>query len=427
MMSVAQSAARAWPSDPSAASDIDPSTRFVARQPIFDRQQEVFGYELLFRSSWSNVYDHTDGDAASAQILNQTLNIHGLANLTGGGRAFINFTRSMMINVDYGMLPPESTVIELLEDVERDDGLVAACRKLKDAGYMLALDDVVYDARYDQLIDLADIVKIDFMQTTAAQRRDMIGQFKRLGVCLLAEKVETHEAFREATESGYAYVQGFFFAHPQIVSGRDVPVSDHNHLLFLSEISRPKLDFDRLERIVKQDVSLSTKLLRYLNSAALGVPNQITSIRQALALLGERPLRRWASLVLLSRLAKGKPSELIVATLIRARFCELISAHTGDGDGQFEAFLVGMLSTIDVMLGRPAEQLLEEMPIPDGVKSAHLDDQTHLGTILGLAIACERADTQRLTELWHALSLTESLVAEAHRAAIVWAQQVYRD
>jgi EAL and modified HD-GYP domain-containing signal transduction protein len=398
---------------------------FVARQPIFDRQNEVVAYELLFRGSRANHYTGTDADSASFTTLNNALHLIGLDALTGGRRAFINFTRRLLIEEAYTLLPPSIGVIELLENVEPDKPVVDACRRAKEAGYTLALDDFVFGEQYRELLTLADIVKIDYLNTSEAERERWGKLAQHYNVDLLAEKVETHETLQHAHRFGYSLFQGYFFCRPEVHEAVDLQAGHNSYLRFLQELNTPELDYDRLEEVIKQDTSLCYKLLRYLNSAALGLRQKVTSIHQGLALMGEQPLRKWGSLVALTGLAENKPAELITSCLVRARFCEQLADATSQGHRRDELFIMGLVSRLNAVMNRPIRELLEQLPLEDEVRDALLGRRTGLGRIYNLVRACERGDWDRVIALSDQLELDHDHVAHQYRQALEWADQVF--
>src|SRR5262249_556531 len=221
-------------------------------------------------------------------------------------------------------LPPGRFVLELLETLRPDAETMAACVEAKRAGYGLALDDFVGQAELTEFLPNVDVLKVDFRQADAGKRRELAERFKSRGLKLLAEKIETEADFAAACALGFTQFQGFFFCKPEMVSRRDIPMSKLVHMQFLSELNGPAIDFVRMEQVIKQDVGLSVKLLRYLKAAAFGWRSEITSIRHALALLGERAFRRWASVLVLAELSADRPAELLTTCLVRARFCELL-------------------------------------------------------------------------------------------------------
>jgi len=207
---------------PDSAQDNDSDLKFIARQPILDKRQRVYAYELLFRSSLQNYFDHSDGDQATSQVIANSFLLFGIDSITGGGKAFINFTRNLLVQDSALSLPRESTVVEILETVEPEEEVLAACRRLKKRGFLLALDDFVYHARFQPLVDLADIIKVDFMVSGPEERREMAEAFIPQGKKMLAEKVETRQEHRQALDMGYSLFQGYFFSEPILVSRKDI-------------------------------------------------------------------------------------------------------------------------------------------------------------------------------------------------------------
>ena len=398
---------------------------FVARQPIFDRRRKVVAYELLFRSGMQNFFDYHDADVAASRVIDGSLLGFGLDKLTAGKRAFINFTRSVLINQLYALLPPRYAVVELLETVEPDDEVVEACQQLKDQGYTLALDDFVFDPKFRPLIALADVIKVDFLLSDSNQRRELAGHLRGEDVELLAEKVETHEDFTEAMELGYKYFQGYFFCKPEIVRRREIPGFKLNYLRFIQEVNRLDMDFDRLEVIIKQELSLSVKLLRYLNSAWFGWRHEVDSIRHAVRLLGERQIKKWASLVAMTGMGEDKPAELVVTSLVRARFCESLGGLVGLKHRELELFLMGLLSLMDALMDRPLEEAFEGMSVSADVRAALLGGRSPLRPVYDIVEAYERGEWERLTAVVTELGVTESVIAQLYADSVEWADGAF--
>lgn len=405
-------------------SDPNYQMAFVGRQPIFDTKKEVVAYELLFRSGSANANMAGQGDEVTTTVMNNSLSLIGLDTLTGGKKAFVNMTRGLLLSGDYCVLPSESTVIELLENVRPDPEVIAACRKLKSAGYTLALDDLTSTEGYEPLLELADIIKVDFMGVDPSERGMLAQSLSAYDAMLLAEKVETHEEFEEAVQQGYGMLQGYFLSKPQIIAAKDVPGMKHVQIQLLIEVNRPGIDFDKLEDLVKTDVSLSSKLLRYLNSASFGVRNKISSVKQALVMLGIQPVKKWATLVCMSNISQDKPDELMITSLVRARFCENLAEDAGLKNRQFDAFMMGMLSILDVLMGRPIDELLEPMPLANDVKATLTGEQTALTDLYQLAVSCEQVDGTHVTEFADRAHLDICRVYETYRESLVWADQV---
>ena len=398
-----------------------PGTRFVARQPILTRDENVFGYELLFRDGVLDYFHCADGEAASRSTLDSSM-LMGLDVLCGNRRAFVNCTREVLLKDYITLLPPQQTVVEVLETVEPDDLVISACQRLKEKGYLIALDDFVGNDPRLPLTDLADILKVDLRRTTASERLMLVKRYGPWRCRLLAEKVETREEFLAAREAGFVYFQGYFFRRPEMMVTREIPANRLNYLRMMEAVSRPELDNNVIENLVKGEASVCYRLLRYLNSAAFAFQSEIHSVRHALSLMGERETRRWVRLVATLAAGQQKSDELVVMALVRARFCELLSPKIQHGDS--DLFLLGLLSLIDVMLEVPMAQVLEKVPVDHETKSVLLGGASRLRPLYQLMLARESGDWENSAELARQLQLNESTVAETYWHAMQWARQV---
>jgi EAL and modified HD-GYP domain-containing signal transduction protein len=393
---------------------------FVARQPIFDRHRKVVAYELLFRSGLQNAFGNADPTKASRQMLDTTLLGFGLDALIGDKFGYFNATRDVLVNQHWSLLPRERTVIEVLETVEPDAEVVAACQAAKTGGYRLALDDFVFRPDYEALLKLTDVVKVDFLATRGAERQQLAQQFVPRGITMLAEKVENYEEYQAGLDAGYELFQGYFFCKPEMVTGKDVPAVKSNLLRLIQEINRPDVDFDNLERIIKSEVALSVRLLRYLRSAGFGWRHDIESIGQALRVLGESNTRKWASLVALTMIGEDKPAELITTSLVRAQLCEQLGIEANLPDRQSDLFLAGLLSTLDALLDKPMGEILSQLAITDEIRSALSGGDTALGETLQLAVSYDRADWERVAQLAPRMALPAPVLPIAYRHAVEW-------
>ena len=299
-------------------------TRFVARQPIFDRKLHVVGYELLFRDGVENCFSGTDVDAACRSTLDSSW-LMGFDILCSGALAFVNCTRQALLRGYATLLPSNSTVVEVLETVPPEAEILSACRALKSSGYLIALDDFVPNDAREPLVEVADIIKLELPATPRREWLKMVEYYETRGVRMLAEKVETQQEFAATQKAGFTYFQGYFFQKPVILATIEVPASQLHYLRMMQEAHKPELKWEELETLVKQEPSLCYRLLRYLNSPAFGFRNEIRSVRHALTILGEREIRKWVSVVAALALGKGKPGELVQTALLRAHFGELIS------------------------------------------------------------------------------------------------------
>ncbi len=399
--------------------------KFVARQPIFDPHQKVYAFELLFRSGMDNFFDASDPDQASTSVIVDSLLLMGMEKLTGGDRAFINCTRNVLIKGYAALLPKDKVVVEILESVEPDDEVVGACLRLKRAGFMLALDDFIYEERLEPLLPLIDFVKVDFRKTTEMDRRALVEKLSPRGIKMVAEKVETRSELQQASEMGYSYFQGYFFSKPEIVVAQDIPGYKLNYLRVLQAVNQPEINLVELENIIKLEASLTYKLLRYLNSAFFGFRTEIRSIHHALALLGEEELKKWASLIAMAAMGADKPPELVVSVIVRAVFCESLAPRIGMMNRSNDLFLLGMMSLIDAVLDRPLPEILEKMPISHEVKEALLGVENRFRDVYETVIAYEAADWRSFAEKARKLNLDEETVPDLYLKSVEWAKNTF--
>lgn len=394
--------------------------RYVARQPIFDRHEQVFGYELLFREGLENAF-HGDADQASRATLDRSL-LMGLDILCDGRRAFVNCTRDTLLKGLVTLLPSSTTVVEILESVLPDAEIIAVCRGLKEAGYTLALDDYVADDRREKLTEFADIIKVDLQLTTPKQRASLVKSFGPWRCRMLAEKVETYADFLQTQDQGFVYFQGYFFRRPEILSTHDVPANRLNYLRMLQEVSRSELDLPAIEKLVKAEASVCYRLLRYLNSTVFAFRSEIHSVRHALTILGEKDLRRWVRLVATVGAGQDKTSDLVLSALVRGRFGELLAPSVAHGDS--DLFLLGLLSLIDVMLEMPMQDILERIALDHSTKAVLLGQPSSLELVFQLILAHENGDWEQALKLSDRLGLDSQSVATDYWEAQRWAREL---
>lgn len=397
---------------------------FVARQPIFDVRKRVIAYELLFRAGMDNFFPvGTDPDMASARVIDHALSAFDFGGLTAGKKAYVNVTRRVLCQGLYAVLPPKKTVIELLESVSADEETVAAARAARHAGYEIALDDFVDRPGLAAFVSLAHVLKVDFLATAPAERRRLREQTKGKKITLLAEKVENAAEFASAEQLGYTLFQGYFFQRPEIISREEVPPGKLSYVRFLRALQTPELDYAAIETIIKRDLALSVKLLKFLNSAAFGWRSRVTSLKHALVLLGERPFRKWASLIAVVGLSEDRPPELALVSLARARFCERLCPLARLEGRELDAFLVGLLSALDAMMGRPLAELLAEIDVSPAVDAGLLRQDTPLGAVRALSVAYEKGAWDEVAALAAQLGVAERELPAIADEARVWANE----
>jgi EAL and modified HD-GYP domain-containing signal transduction protein len=385
--------------------DVDlASSVAVARQPILDARRRLKGYELLHRG------DATYGEQATAQVLLATFGELGLRTLVGSQPAFINVSRRFLLDVDPLPLPPEEVVLELLEDQSLDDELLGRLVELDAAGFRIALDDFSYSARADDVLRLASIVKVDVLAggaDHAARQAELLHPF---GVTLLAEKVEDEEMFRHCRELGYELFQGYFFCKPELVSGRQIPGVSASALHDIAVLSRSDATFEEIEAVVTRDPGLTLRLLRLLNSAAYALRRRITSVHEAVTMLGSRTVRQWAMLLVLGGI-ESTCDELVPTALCRARTLFRLAERRG-GDTEI-AFSVGLLSVADALLGVPMDEALAGLPLHHAVIDALVHRHGPDGLALDAVLAFE----------WGLAPLGAAEGPDAYTEALSWSLQ----
>jgi EAL and modified HD-GYP domain-containing signal transduction protein len=395
--------------------------RYVARQPIFDREEKVFGYELLFRDGVENAFSGGDSNEASRSTLDSSL-LMGFDVLCDGRRAFVNCTRETLLKGLVTLLPSTTTVVEILETVPPDPEVIAICQSLKETGYTLALDDYVADDPRESMVELADIIKVEMHLTTEAQQVELIKRFGGARCRMLAEKIETRADFLRARDQGFVYFQGYFFRRPELMNTRDVPANRLNYLRMLQEVSKPEVDVRALENLVKVEASVCYRLLRYLNSAIFGFKSEIHSVRHALSILGEREMRRWVRLVAAVGAGQGKTSDLVLSALVRGRFGELLAP--GVRHGESDLFLLGLLSLLDAMLEMPMAEILEKIPLDSATKAVLLGQPSVLRPVYQLMLAHESGEWAAAADLAASLRLESEDVAALYWQAQQWARDL---
>ena len=367
---------------------------FVGRQPVFDRQGDIFAYELLFREGMTNTAGVVDGTQASATVLQNTLMEIGLESIAAGKFSLINFNRELLLSDIPELLPTASVILEILEDVEIDSTLIEQVKFLNDSGFIIALDDFEFSPEWQPLLSLADIIKLDVLALSSAQIQEHLQLLRPFDVKLLAEKVETQADYERLYETGFDYFQGYFFARPTIVSGSKLASNEVALLDLVAKLQNPGADIEDIEKLVAQNVSLSYKLLRLINSASFAPTEPITSLHQAILLFGLKKLRNWASLIALSG-SKKHSSELLRIAAVRAKFCESLALveHRAAADG---FFMAGLFSVLDALLDQPMADIVEHLPLNAAIKDALVHGQGNAGQALACALACERCELQAI-------------------------------
>jgi EAL and modified HD-GYP domain-containing signal transduction protein len=394
---------------------------FLARQPIFDRNMKVYAYELLFRRSGGhNFFDAANQEQASSEVLTNGFFSMDILQVTSGKRAFVNFTQELLLSGLAHLLPKELLTVEILETVEPLPQIIQACRQLAEAGYSLALDDFVFEQKYIPLIELADIIKVDFLNTTQQQRALLFREQATASVEMLAEKVETQAMYDEAIALGCKYFQGFFFSKPLILHGKAISHSQLARLQLLQEIKKNELEWNALEEIFRREVGLSYKLLKYINSPVFGLRGEVASIPHAMKLLGQKEMVKWLMLMVFRSIGEKKPDELMATAVIRARFGELLAQRIVLPVSPATVFLTGLFSMLDVFLGHPMVEIAREMPADSNVRSVLLGESGPATELHRLLLAYEKGDWLAVIALSALFGLPGQEVAKSYSEAIAW-------
>lgn len=391
---------------------------FLARQPIFDRNHHIYGYELLFRAGEANIFPQIDGDVATSKLLSSTFFTVGIEEITGGRKAFINFTRELLLQGTAHMFHPGTFVVEILEDVCPGTEVLQACRELRAKGYDIALDDFTCTCQSEAFMEFATIVKIDFRTTSIAEIKDIINQFRFQPCAFLAEKIETHEEFEQANALGFRYFQGHFFARPEVMKQKDISPIKQHILQLLIRVFQDDCTVTELEQIISRDVSMSYKLMKYINSAHFSRITPLSSVRQGIAFLGMNEIRAFVTIIATSKLCRDKPNELLRTSVIRARFLEHIAAEVRREKG--EMFMLGLFSLIDAILNGSMKELTHRLYLNERLQDALVKRQGELFTYLQMIELYETGQWEKLDSLVQNAGIAEGRMAIFYLEAVSW-------
>lgn len=396
---------------------------YAARQPILDRNKELFGYELLFRDGVENAFPNIDGDEATSKMIEGSQFAFGLEDFLGDKPGFINFTIETMVKKYPSMLPAEQVIVEILETVQPSKRLLAECIELKAQGYTLALDDYIHKSVWRHFYPYIDMIKIDFRKTSRAQIEEIklvLADYPH--VQLIAEKVETNEEFQQALEQGFTYFQGFFFSKPEMMQTRALSPSQVALAELLYETSKADIDLVKITEVFKRDVTLAYKLLRYSNSAIFKRRVEVETIKHALVVLGQEELKKFLSLLFTAQISSDKPAELMRLAMTRANFAEGL-ASIGNIVALDKAFLTGMMSLMDAILDEPIENVMAKLPLANDIKEALIAKTGVLADFIRLIECYENANWDEANTIINLLRLDAQKVPDAYHKAVQWANE----
>lgn len=397
---------------------------YAARQPILDVNKKLYAYELLFRDSIDNVFPDIDGDVATSKMIEASKFNMGISDFTGSKPAFINFTLETLSQGYPEMLTNEEVVIEILETVKPGKKLLGICKDLHSKGYTIALDDYEHQSVWSHFYPYVKIIKVDIQQTDFKETQQIIEAIKNHPhIELLAEKVETYQEYDQALQLGFKYFQGFFFAKPEMVKTKNLSPSQLAMAELLYETSKPDLDLSSITSIFERDVSLSYKLLRYANSAMFRRHSEVSTIKQALVILGSSELKRFLGLMFAVTANPDKPTELIKLAMTRAKFCELVAKDLKSQLDDSIAFLTGLLSMIDAILDEELSVVLEKLPLAKEIKEPLLTRKGVMAAIIKLVEFIEHAQWEKTNFIMEKLQLDKEQAVKHYNEALAWADE----
>ncbi|MEZ8823303.1 EAL and HDOD domain-containing protein [Vibrio amylolyticus] len=395
---------------------------YIARQPILDRDKKTIGYELLFRDGLNNSFPEIDPDLATSRLLSDHfLSTH--QSTLGEHLGFVNFPYQSLINRVPTLFPADNLVVEILEDCEPTLELLEAVKEMAHLGYVIALDDFVPSKAWKQFLPYVSIIKFDIRIVSIEKSKQFIQKIPKGKILFLAEKVETHEEFQQAKAAGFDYFQGYFFSKPEVIQRKALEPSFITLIQLCKEVAKEEIDFKSIEELVSTDLSLSYKLLTFVNSSST-VNTKIASFKQALVYLGSARLRKFISLVAIASTQESKPDYLYGLSIQRARFCELLYTQYQTRETEGNAFLTGMFSLLDSLLDQSLEDLVNEMPIEEDVKAALSHEAGNLGKTLALVKAYEKADWDIVSSLGDQLELTNDTINQSYDEAVKWTAEL---
>ena len=397
----------------------------LARQPILSKGERVEGYELLFRENADDNRFEADFEIATSSIID-TLNVMGLDAICDGRLGFINCTQQMLLKEFFLLLPPDRIVIEIQQSVAADESVQGACQRLKSNSYSLALDNFGPNDPREALVPLVSFLKVDIRRFTSAQCSALCKKYAGTPIRIIAHKVETRIQQITADKDGFTLFQGYFFRRPERMRARHIPANRASYLRLLQAISAPEVNLTEIENLIKHDASLCYRLLRYLNSPLLGVSSPVHSIRHAMNLLGERELVRWIRMATTLAMGEEKCTDLVLSSMVRARFCELIAPKLQNG--KTDLFLMGMLSLMDAILEIPMGVVVEGLALDRAVKEqllqAKIGNESPLAPVYDLMLAREAGEWERVTALAKKLNLSLPFVNRAYTESVAWAREM---
>ena len=409
---------------------------YLGRQPIFDLEEQIVAYELLYRNTEINSFPQVDSDHATLDVLINTFVTIGVEEVASGKPCFVNFTENLLLGKLPDYLDSSKIVLEILEDVTFTAELIDRIKQLSALGYKLALDDFImqpqYMELYHDLFQYINYIKIDFLATPTVERMQLEEHIKRdyPHINLLAEKLETRRQFEIAVHSGYSLFQGYFFQQPQVLKSHDIPSNTLQYFQIVALLREDEPDINRIAEGIEIDISLSYKLLQIVNMSPKRKRSKIRSIKQAVLMVGLAELRKWVYLLALrefpNSLDKDSYLELMHSSLYRAKVCERLAKHNFLPNAS-EYFLLGLFSLIDSILSTPMHLILGHLPLSEEIVETLSNQETELSPYLQLSIAMDKADFEKIDEPAPILKLSTEQVRDIHHEVRTWVKETFEE
>lgn len=399
---------------------------YVARQPIFNKDVNVVGYELLYRDSEKNFYNTSvTSNVATAILLMNSYFHFGIDNLIGDKTAFINFDAHLIKAEIPQLLSTKNVVIEILEEIQPDADIMEKFRKLRRDGYTIAIDDYIVDYPHQEVLPFCQIMKIDFRNNTLEGIEKILYKYKKQGKIFLAEKVETKEEYEWARDRGFDYFQGYFFSKPSMLKATELNVSSTQYIRLVEALYEKEPDYKKISKIIEIDVILTYKLLRIVNSN-FSLGTQITSIHHALSILGIDAFTKWLSLAMVQNLGKASNTEVVKTAMIRSKMLERMAERSSILRGrEDEISLLGILSVIDVLLQKPMKEVVNELPLSEDVRRTFLRQESIYLYPYELCLAYERGDFGHADKFTDIMDVHIREMAEDYIEAVKWSDELF--
>ncbi len=422
------------------------------RKPIFSVDLDVFAYELIFRTSpkdfsffskeefKEDVEDfptledlessgYTEKDKGTIIGINNIFSLIGLKKAINNKRGLIKFTKNLLKS-DFIYTLPKNYIGILIEQYlskDVDDEYRIAVNRLHNSGYIIVLDNFNFSGLASPLLAAANMVKIDFLRNSEDEIKNILTTVFDYGIEAIADNLNSREDFEKAKSLSFSLFSGNFFSRPLIIAAKDIEGNKLNYLQILKEIHSPELDYKKLEDIIKRDLALSYKLLKYINSAFFGLTREIDSIKTALVLLGDKEIKRWVTVTIFATLASDKPSEVLRLSLLRAKFAELLAEKLGFSDMKEKFFLMGLFSLIDVILDKPKEEILGDIPLDDEIKNALIkNSKNEYGVVLNIILLYEEQKIDVLEEILNGTNISLDDVSQYYISSLEWADEAFK-